>query len=540
MLVDARTIAPGEVVEADVCVAGAGPAGLVTALELAEAGATVALLERGDEPLEGEVEGRYPELASTRAGGIGGTAAVWEAELAPETFGARYAPLAPIDFEEREQVPWSGWPFGRAELDPWYERAQGLCDAGPFDYDPAAAASLGLDGRVATGLFRFGLGAVFTQDHRGRVVRSPSVRVLDGASALGVETDGGAVTGLRAAAEPGQDFAVRARAYVLALGGIENARFLQLAGLGGDLVGRFLMDHPTARCGLELAEGRAAGLAPYDVRDVDGRPVLGALGLPEEAMRREGLLSSGFFVVPALDRELRAFASAKALATAARRRRLPPEPARELRNVVGGIDTLALAAHRRLVRSVPALRPTMRLSRRGRLLNTLGVGHVSGWSGLRGGGGRDFDVHHVVEQAPEPERRITVGTARDRFGRPVAHLRFFVSERELASLERSEELLAAELERGGVGRLRTARELAPDGDLEASLHPSAHHHLGTTRMHPDPERGVVDADGRLHGLGNLYVTGGSVFPTGGYVNPTLTIVALAARLAAHLREEALR
>jgi choline dehydrogenase-like flavoprotein len=59
--------------------------------------------------------------------------------------------------------------------------------------------------------------------------------------------------------------------------------------------------------------------------------------------------------------------------------------------------------------------------------------------------------------------------------------------------------------------------------------------MGTTRMHGDPTHGVVDADCRVHGIDNLYVAGSSVFPTGGFAHPTLTIVALAVRLAAHLR-----
>ena len=71
--------------------------------------------------------------------------------------------------------------------------------------------------------------------------------------------------------------------------------------------------------------------------------------------------------------------------------------------------------------------------------------------------------------------------------------------------------------------------LAPD--------PNAHHHVGTTRMHADPGQGVVDAHGRVHGLTNLFVTGSSVFPTGGFANPTLTIVALALRLAEHLDKQ---
>src|SRR5919199_6713956 len=108
VFVDARTVADGEVVEADVCVAGGGVAGLVTALELEEAGVRVALVEGGARLAEGEVERDYPPLSSTRAGGLGGTAALWSAELAPGQVGARYAPLAPIDFEAREGIPWSG------------------------------------------------------------------------------------------------------------------------------------------------------------------------------------------------------------------------------------------------------------------------------------------------------------------------------------------------------------------------------------------------------------------------------------------------
>src|SRR5918912_2795075 len=95
VFLDARTVADGEVVEADVCVAGGGVAGLVTALELESAGIRIALVEHGESLEDGEVEGSYPPLASTRAGGLGGTAAVWAAELAPGDFGARYAPLAP-------------------------------------------------------------------------------------------------------------------------------------------------------------------------------------------------------------------------------------------------------------------------------------------------------------------------------------------------------------------------------------------------------------------------------------------------------------
>src|SRR5919206_2080489 len=289
MLIEARTVADGEVVEADVCVAGGGVAGLVTALELEEAGVRVALVEGGESLVDGEGEGDYPPLSSTRAGGLGGTAALWSAELAPGEMGARYAPLAPIDFEAREGIPWSGWPFGRAHLDPFYARARELCRAGPFD-DAAPAQN----GDVADVAFGHGPRDVFTREHPARVARSDSIRAFVGGTAVDVEREGDAVLSLRVAVAPGRSFTVRARAFVLALGGVENARFLLLAGLGNahDLVGRFFMDHPTARCRLDPAPDALSRLGAYDIRRVNGHVGVTAFGLPEATLRREGLPNS--------------------------------------------------------------------------------------------------------------------------------------------------------------------------------------------------------------------------------------------------------
>ena len=538
MLVDARSIDDGARLEADVCVVGAGPAGLAVALELAEGGASVVALAGSDET-EGEVVGEpYPPLASTRAGGIGGSASLWYAEVARGSLGARYAPLSPIDFEERDGVPGSGWPFGRETLDPFYARAHDFCDAGPYDYeaDPHELAGNGL----ATGLFRHGPAEVFTRTHRERVERSETVRVLTNATATRLHREGGAVEAVEASGTPGRSFRVAARAYVLASGGIENARLLLLSGIGDEsLVGRCFMDHPTIRCRLELERPDEIDLGFYDAQTAESGLVLGRLELSEETLRDERLLNGVFFLVPARDRELRAAAAAQALADAARKRQVPRQPLRRAAEVLAGFDTIGFAAHRRLVRALPRLEPTLGVWPRSRLLDTLGLGPVSGWSRRRARP-RAYDLYHVIEQAPDPERRVTLGSTRDSFGLPVARLHWFVGARDLASAERAEEILGRELRQRGVGRLATARELAPDGDLAAAVHPSAHHHLGTTRMHRDPRHGVVDADCRLHGVPNLFVAGGSTFPTSGFVNPTLTIVALGLRLGAYLSQDVLR
>jgi GMC oxidoreductase len=136
-----------------------------------------------------------------------------------------------------------------------------------------------------------------------------------------------------------------------------------------------------------------------------------------------------------------------------------------------------------------------------------------------------------AEQTPKPDSRVTLGTRRDAFGLPVARLDWRPAESDRASIRASQKVVDAALRAAGVGRV----ELMLGDERPPVLFEGDFHHLGTTRMHADPHRGVVDADCRVHGLRNLYIAGSSVFPTFGCSNPTLTVVALALRLADHLR-----
>jgi hypothetical protein len=279
----------------------------------------------------------------------------------------------------------------------------------------------------------------------------------------------------------------------------------------------------------------AANLAPYDVQVHGGRiAAIRTLGLDEATRSSAGLGNGAMFIVPRMERDERVLSAASQLlgrscgngtGTRALVRRVAVAP-----------DVLLFEFYRRLSRKIPALAVADRVSARARLRNTLAVGPSAGWSRLRHTP-TSFDAHHVIEQFPDYERRITLGERRDSLGRAVPALRFFVSDAELDSLERTQEIIRAELAHLGVGALSTTRDLVGAGDIRESMHPSAHHHLGTTRMDANTKRGVVDPNGRLHGSGNVYVTGGSVFPTVGYVNPTLTIVALAARLGSHIADQ---
>jgi len=145
---------------------------------------------------------------------------------------------------------------------------------------------------------------------------------------------------------------------------------------------------------------------------------------------------------------------------------------------------------------------------------------------------RRYLVKNVMEQAPNPDSRVVLNAGRDRLGCPQIALQWSLSAIDKRTMHRAHEIMDEELRRAGVGELHSA--LGRESDPWPSGLRGARHHMGTTRMHADPRRGVVDANCRVHGIANLYVAGSSVFPTSGSANPTLTIVALALRLAEHV------
>ena len=150
-----------------------------------------------------------------------------------------------------------------------------------------------------------------------------------------------------------------------------------------------------------------------------------------------------------------------------------------------------------------------------------------------------LDVALVIrgEQAPNPDSRVRLGADRDALGMPRVALHWRTSALDVDSAAGLVAALARESERLGLGRIEPAAWLSdPEAgwvtDPLISTHPiGGYHHIGTARMSADPRHGVTDAEGRVHGLGNLYVAGSALFPTSGWANPTLTIIALALRTA---------
>lgn len=172
----------------------------------------------------------------------------------------------------------------------------------------------------------------------------------------------------------------------------------------------------------------------------------------------------------------------------------------------------------------------------GRQSTAYGIGH-GGWSQLKRPDGlfTRVELWHSMEQTPRPENRVDLGERLDALGRPQLQVHWHWPEEDVAQTLRAQSLFARGLEKAGLGHVE--RFLEKDGSPHLERPMGSHHLMGTTRMHADARQGVVDPQCRVFGTDNLYVAGSSVFPSGGYANPTLTLVALALRLADHLKEQ---
>ncbi len=525
MLTDGRTVPAGATLQADVCIVGAGPAGLTVASELARRGRTVVLLERGGgaaepsvAPPRFEVRGPVPadEWHPASGAGLGGSGRLWS-----DAIGLRSRPLEGSDFRERAWVPHSGRPFDRAHLEADYRTAHGLLGLGPFEYAdddvPAPGGETPALGGGSAGLraltFRQASPTAFAGVAE-RTVASERVHALlhsDAAPPV-VEAGTRGVAAIEVDAG-GRAFTVRAHYFVLALGGIENARALLLserrAGrpLGNEhgLVGRYFMEHPHLMVGaLHPPTGRASAIAAGAAWSTEGQVTLvRMLSLTEATTRERELLGATF--------------------------ELGRRPAPAIRG--GRALTTVHAVRERFGRGAPRrllVPPLLSLLRRPHEAAGYALARL-----LRRYGDEAIFLHAVTEQAPSPDSRVTLARATDERGDPLARVEWRLGAQNVRSLSDALALLGERARDAGMGELRPIVER----DEQPPWMAGGSHHMGTTRMHDDPRRGVVDADGRVHGAGNLYVAGSSVFPTGGFANPTLTIVALASRLARHLHAE---
>jgi choline dehydrogenase-like flavoprotein len=491
-------IAPGAAgltsYEADVVVVGAGPAGLAVASRLAARNRRVVVLESGGidavpdlDAGRGRVAGpvRYFDLAECRTRGLGGSAALW---------GGWCEPLDDLDFEWRKDMPETGWCVSRQELEPYYREAYAFCGV-PRRWSSRPWRLMGKPGiRDAPFSVRSFpvLGARQLGHRHTGLFTGTGADLILGATAtrLMVTGDSSAVDHLTASTRAGE-IVVSGHSFVLATGAIETARLLLASaspswpdGLGNadDLVGRCFMEHPHVDAARLSGDPEVLDLDFFSERvagtTLDGEPMgaAGALVLGDDVCRAERIGRVQLFIEPTGQHLDRPLFGRQGQG---RRPRSAPNGPR-------AAEDLALIA--------------------------------------------------VTEQVPNRASRVMLSDSTDRHGVPLPIVHWKLADVDHRTVVVGVEAVRDLLRAAGATRIRrrVRRGVWPADTLGGP------HHIGTARMALSPADGVVDADCRVHGVANLFVAGSAVFPTSGYAPPTLTIVALALRLADYLQPEGSR
>lgn len=541
MILNARNAEVTKDLRPIICIVGAGAAGITLACELDGAGVSVLLVDAGEidvgkeisqDPYEGSSEGAHATPRFFRRRGFGGTTAIW---------GGRCVPYDPIDFEPREFVRGSGWPIGYEEVAQHYPKAMDYCDAGAFEFDAKTAFTkpgetipgmTAADGIQTDGIERYSLPTNFGKRYGAQLAASENVRVLGPAQVTRLVRDAVSdrIAAIECATEEGAaSFRIEAQHFVLATGGIETARLLLASDVGNshDNVGRYYTCHIENFVG--TLRPRRPGTAFHFEKTRDGVYGRRKLSFEPQLQRQERLLNTSFRlhypnVADASHRS--AVLSAVYLA----RRTLIPEYRRILQYGVGeAVRTSSAWAHvRNVTVGLPQLaRFGVDWTRR-RILAKRKLPYV-----LVPNADGSFVLEFNAEQTPMRESRITLSDSKDGYGVPRVHIAWKLAEDDIESLCRGYRHLRQSLEADGSATLEF-NDAALRETIAASV-PLGGHHIGTTRMAATPDLGVVDRNAAVFDAPNLFIASSSVFPTSSHANPTLTIVAMAIRLAGHLR-----
>ncbi len=475
MLIDGRTLDKQEF-EADLCIIGAGAAGLALASEFFDSSKKIIVIESGDKEYSEKTQQLYSgkstrspyDVTNSRLRFLGGSTNHWEGMCCP---------LDASDFKKKEWLEGSGWPITYEQITPYYTRAARFLNlSGTSNSDFSSPKDLLPNPHgFKYGAWRYAHAMMPDSALPQGIYTKKNIRVILNSNLVDVKKDNTSIRSVTLKTLEGQSFLVKAKQYVLACGGIENARLiLALDALKdlSDVTGKYFMEHPRFEVGQLFTYAKPNELKPFeqDLDKVDQPEVIYNITPDDELMKKFSLLNCCSVV-------------------------------RDISKVKNA--PLIAAYMARFFRKNPELMWQSTLFMR-------------------------------TEHAPSQDNYVSLDDQKDALGMPRTKLSFSLGEKEWESARQFTLLLAEYFGYHSMGVIKIAPWLREyKGWPKYTLW--SQHHMGTTRMGNTRADSVVNADCKMHGLDNFYIAGSSVFPTSGWANPTYTIVALAIKLADHLK-----
>jgi len=509
MIVDGRTLTEKEL-NFDICIVGSGPAGMTVALELQNTKKRICVLEAGDLRPTKESQDFYktellgPHKPSSafdthRYRCFGGTSCAWAGGCAP---------LDKSDFEPLDFMPYSGWPITLTDLAPFYKRAHSLLDLGHFDFKSENWADTNIndlssrlwtergtynfntekkndlkfklikfqDREIISKLWHFN-SVRFGQKFGPTLHRSSSITVILNTALTEIVSNDkkSHIKSVVAKVNKNKFFKINAKMFVLACGGIENTRIL---------------------------------LTNQKLKNLETNKNIGST------------LMTHFFFYSSVSSILH-----------------------ESKNNL----QLYLKAYKNNTR-VKAFFQFNEQMRKTWKLGNLVLG-FAGFPSFNNCGKQIYSMSNklfnsqdklsnlrfliMAEQIPNPKSQVSLSEMKDKLDIPRAKINWHPTEYDYAYIIKALNLFASKLGQNNLGRLRIKYDRMK---RRIQFSQSVGHPMGTTKMANSSKTGVVDKNCKLFNVDNFYVTGSSVFPTGGVSNPTFTIVALSIRLADHIKK----
>ncbi|MGI8584565.1 MAG: GMC oxidoreductase [Chitinophagaceae bacterium] len=549
MIISPRNLINDQIVEADFCIAGGGPAAISLALNLPKTSKIVLIAGGGWSETSANQDlnrgiivppGSHEPLEENRRRQFGGASAVW---------GGRCVPLDSMDFKKRFWIDDSGWPITYEDMFPYYEQAAMLCQIGSFEFcanrvfpnkQKEIIEGFDSDEFVSNCLERWSPPIHFAKTYRNELENSTNIHILLDAQVLAWEmlADCDKITNAKVAVGK-FTINIQAKHFLLATGAIENSRLLLTSannyctkGIGNeyDNVGRYYMAHLSGTYAELNLLDRKNVVFDFE-RDKQNVFCRRRWWIPEKIQESAKLLNTIFFLhhPNSLNGHRDALFSsvyvAKALLLLAKQRsksaliseakRLPDIKEHLINIAKNGLPQtprlIQLGIQRLAKRRLPYILPSK--------------------------SNKYWGLYFQTEQVPNRESRICLSKFhKDDLGIPRVEMKLAFKDIDTESVVHAHNLFVKNFLQKKFGEIVYSEDgLRQYLKNKINTFNSGAHHIGGTRMSDDPKKGVVDKNSKVYGVSNLFIAGSSVFPTGGHANPTLTIVAQALRLANHLK-----
>ncbi len=508
--------------EAKICIIGSGIIGLTIVSEfLNQAAADVLLIESGDFDINNELKSldqviNTGEVDSgvegSRARMFGGTSVLW---------GGQVLPFSELDFAHREWINHAGWPIGLKDLENYYQRAATLLSLDNADFSENIwRKNSSIKNQLNDDFFDLtfskwspkpNLGVEFKKD----VQKSKHVRLLTNASVMEIDLNdsSNAAKTVTLKSLSGNHAQVKAGIFILACGGIDNARILLnsnktcVNGIGNNygVVGRYYQDH-IGLYGARLIPKNFKAFEDLFSNFLQGKhKYLPKLVLSQAQQIKNQLLNVNASISIQVHDD---------------------SPINNLKNFYSTLRSQGLNIS--TVKSlINAARTPVELVR---IINSYYLKHRKHFPKDAG-----YFLIANCETEPNEDSYIKLSKEQDAIGMPKAQVNWKISDLSKKTLLGFYQLVDAELDRLQIAEVKIRPELLEPSDQWKQRCYSLYHHIGATRMSTDQKMGVVDSDCRVYGIENLYIAGTSVFPTGGCANPTFTAMALSLRLTDHIK-----